>query len=183
MRKMTKTTTEERPNDVLCGDSRPHHLFNEHGDEILPCGKKRCNKTDGAPLLSRTKICANVACGREFQSACPGMIFCCLECFPAAKNKAAWEAAGRQAADEFAQAAKKKKEITPEQIVRKQARNKKNHENRKGTEVYERWYARLVERRAEERAAKAEAESEGGLWRNHKFVRNKAGRKTARPER
>lgn len=182
MRNMQKTTAKECPVVVFCGDSRPYPVSNERGDEILPCAKNRCNKMDGAPLLPRTRFCANIACGREFQSTCPGMIFCCLECFLAAKNKEAWDAAGRQADDEFAQAAKKKKEKTPEQIARKRARNHDDFEKRKGTEVYERWHGRLVERRAEERAVKAEAESEGGLWRNHKFVRNKTGRNATRAE-
>lgn len=164
----------------LCIVTRPYPVFREPGAEILPCDKKRCEKIDGATLRPRTRICANAACEREFHASCPGMIFCCRECFEATKSEAAWLAA-TPIPPVTGEPVKVKKETTPEEMAKRSRQNHECYEMRKATGKQEIAYERQKARRARERALKQEAEAEGGHGRNHPFVRSQAGRNTTRP--
>ena len=70
-----------------------YQTFDESGMPILPCGKSHCVTKEGKPYVPAATVCAHAKCGKRFRSPCPGIIFCCKECFEATGTQAQWEEA------------------------------------------------------------------------------------------
>lgn len=58
-------------------------VFDENRTAILPCGKKTCVTAKGKPYKPVPTRCAGAECKNTFRFPCPGIIFCCEECFEA----------------------------------------------------------------------------------------------------
>ena len=79
--------------DVInqCVHYQPYPIFDETGNESLPCGETYCHTSDGKAYHPRRRTCAQ--CGKQFRSACPAALFCCEDCFIASQTEAEWKGA------------------------------------------------------------------------------------------
>ena len=88
-------TSSDNSQTNLCAFSSPclYQTFDDNNTPILPCGNDHCVTKNGEPYTPAVTFCANAKCGKKFRPACPGMIYCCQECFEVTNTQAEWDKA------------------------------------------------------------------------------------------
>lgn len=111
---MNTKSKSDQSTFFTCLEERLFPVFDEAGNEILPCGKGFCHTKDERPFHPRTIQCANDRCRKPFRSRCLGTIFCCETCFHEVDTQRQWEAS------------KSKLETAEERETRKKAKRKES---------------------------------------------------------
>jgi len=74
-------------------ESRIYQVFDDDGRPVLPCGRNLCITEDDTMYIPTSTTCANAKCRKRFRFACPGIIYCCQECFETTNTQIHWNEA------------------------------------------------------------------------------------------
>ena len=171
-----------------CPESRPYPLFDEHGKEILPCGRAHCETRDGQPFYPRTIRCANESCfcGKQnIRSLCPAVIYCSHESFQATQTQTAWDDANWKTPQKLAEEEylrrkeqqkvnRRKRLSTLRGKLLKRGQNQRNYARGRAREFVRKLRQDFQYRTSFLREAVGTSElPTGGLWRNRRSARKK----------
>jgi hypothetical protein len=132
-----------------CNFSSPHlyQTFDDNGTPILPCGKDHCTTKEGKAYTPTSTVCANAKCGKKFRPACPGIIFCCQECFEATDTQAQWEETASERKRRLAKARRTRYLNTEKGHKTRSVQNKRCYARRKAAGKVQAAYERIKTRR------------------------------------